>query len=222
MVEVKKQVGSVNSIRALFYYAAGVLGVLTILNSLGNLNYQASDSTSETPCPSLMNGPGVPTFKSRDDLGEVMQKEGFSVGIELGVQRGLYSRVILSKWPSCTEYHLVDLWAHQENYKDYANVDQKTQKQIYESAMTNLAEFGDKIHVCRNYTTSCVTQYDDEYFDFIYVDARHDFKGVLDDLVAYWPKLKKGGIMAGVSLGIYRGLSVQFKNNLTKQLSIVL
>jgi hypothetical protein len=196
---VKKRVGSVISVRALFYYAAGVCGVLVILNSLQTLNYQTSDSTSETSCPSLMNGPGVPTFKSRDDLGEVMQKEGFSVGIELGVQHGHYSRVILSKWPSCTKYHLVDLWAHQDNYKDYANVDQATQDRIYESAMTNLAEFEDKIHVCRNYTTSCVTQYDDEYFDFVYVDARHDFKGVWDDLVAYWPKLKKGGIMAGVS-----------------------
>eukprot|EP00758_Cryptobia_borreli_P017344 Tbor_TRINITY_DN6182_c4_g1::TRINITY_DN6182_c4_g1_i3::g.22011::m.22011 len=35
------------------------------------------------------------------------------------------------------------------------------------------------------------------YFDYIYVDARHDYKGVLDDISQWWPKLKKGGIMAG-------------------------
>jgi len=36
-----------------------------------------------------------------------------------------------------------------------------------------------------------------DYFDFIYVDARHDFKGVTLDLELYWPKLKVGGIIAG-------------------------
>ena len=41
------------------------------------------------------------------------------------------------------------------------------------------------------------TRFEDGYFDFIYVDARHDFKGVWEDLVAYWPKLRAGGIFAG-------------------------
>ena len=100
-------------------------------------------------------------------------------------------------WTNCTEYHLVDLWGHQENYEDVANVDQASQEKIYQLAMRDLEEYKDKIHVCRNYTSVCVNNYDDEYFDYIYVDARHDFKGVWEDLVAYWPKLKVGGIMAG-------------------------
>ena len=33
--------------------------------------------------------------------------------------------------------------------------------------------------------------------DFIYIDARHDYCGVTQDLQAYWPLLKPGGIMAG-------------------------
>ena len=43
----------------------------------------------------------------------------------------------------------------------------------------------------------CVEEVADGFFDFIYVDARHDFKGVYEDLVAWWPKLRAGGIMAG-------------------------
>jgi predicted O-methyltransferase YrrM len=35
------------------------------------------------------------------------------------------------------------------------------------------------------------------YFDFIYVDGRHDYCGCYKDLEMYWPKLRKGGIMAG-------------------------
>ena len=43
----------------------------------------------------------------------------------------------------------------------------------------------------------CAKTYPDAYFDCIYVDARHDWKGVYEDLKAWWPKLKVGGIMAG-------------------------
>jgi hypothetical protein len=146
-----------------------------------------------------MGGPPVPTFKVRDDLGKILQNEkgNFTKGIELGVQVGYYSHAILSHWSRCKEYHLVDLWAPQENYKDYANVDQERQDQNYEATLTRLDEWKGKLHVCRNFTSTCVQRYKDEYFDFIYVDARHDFKGVLEDLINYWPKLRVGGILAG-------------------------
>ena len=39
--------------------------------------------------------------------------------------------------------------------------------------------------------------YPDEYFDFVYVDARHDRLGVMDDLHAWWPKIADGGMMCG-------------------------
>merc|ERR1712187_57722 len=48
-----------------------------------------------------------------------------------------------------------------------------------------------------NYSTECVHQFADESLDFAYIDARHDRKGVLVDIAAYWPKIKKGGVMAG-------------------------
>jgi hypothetical protein len=37
----------------------------------------------------------------------------------------------------------------------------------------------------------------DGHFDCIYVDARHDFKGVYENLQVWWPKLRVGGIIAG-------------------------
>ena len=50
---------------------------------------------------------------------------------------------------------------------------------------------------CQNFTTVCARNYPDQYFDFIYVDARHDRLGVLEDLAAWWPKLRPGGVIAG-------------------------
>ncbi len=34
-------------------------------------------------------------------------------------------------------------------------------------------------------------------FDFIFVDASHEYENVYSDLVNYWPLLKPGGLMAG-------------------------
>ena len=37
----------------------------------------------------------------------------------------------------------------------------------------------------------------DEELDFVYIDGEHTHKAVLDDLRAWWPIVKKGGIVAG-------------------------
>lgn len=39
------------------------------------------------------------------------------IGVELGVQKGKYALKMLESWPSCERYYLVDLWAHQVNYR---------------------------------------------------------------------------------------------------------
>merc|ERR1712151_1118631 len=54
-----------------------------------------------------------------------------------------------------------------------------------------------KVVQCRNFTTACAIWFADNTLDFIFVDARHDRKGVLQDLKVYWPKLKEGGVIAG-------------------------
>ena len=51
--------------------------------------------------------------------------------------------------------------------------------------------------VCRNYSTVCSERFPDAYFDFVYLDARHDYKGVAADIAAYWPKVRPGGVFAG-------------------------
>lgn len=35
-----------------------------------------------------------------------------------------------------------------------------------------------------------------EYFDLVYIDAAHDYANVTADIEAWWPRVKKGGILA--------------------------
>ena len=46
-------------------------------------------------------------------------------------------------------------------------------------------------------TTEAVREFDDGYFDFIYVDATHSYKDSKADVESWWPKLRVGGVMAG-------------------------
>ena len=39
--------------------------------------------------------------------------------------------------------------------------------------------------------------YEDEYFDYVYLDGDHTFNGVWEDLVAWKDKVKKGGFLSG-------------------------
>ena len=139
----------------------------------------------------------VPTFRRRDDLGNILESEGMQVGAELGVQAGHFAKAILSRWTSCRKYVLVDLWRQQQHYKDLANVDNERQEKLYRETLKNLERWSTKTEVCRNYTSICAAQYPDEYFDYVFLDARHDFKGVEQDLTNWWPKVKPNGIMAG-------------------------
>lgn len=138
----------------------------------------------------------IPPLKTRYDIAALLQTEGMLVGAELGVQYGGFAAHTLKSWPGCKRYYLVDLWQHQDNYKDRANVGQERQQTIMNLAKANLKAWQEKTVFLRNYTTSAVHDVH-ELLDYIYVDARHDYCGVLEDIEAWWPKLRPGGIMAG-------------------------
>jgi len=118
-------------------------------------------------------------------------------GAELGVLHGAYARDTLTRWPSAMEYVLVDLWAPQDHYVDLANAAQDVQDKRMHEAIANTDPWKHKIKICRNFTTACATQFPDEYFDTLYIDARHDRLGVLEDLEAWWPKVKADGVVCG-------------------------
>ena len=121
-------------------------------------------------------GKGGVKFKSRDDLGAILEARGFTVGAELGVQRGLFAESTLKQWRSAKTYVLVDVWAPMANYQDIANVNSALQNQHFDETQRRVARFraaGTDIPVCRNLTSVCVRRFPDHYFDYIYVHSQH-------------------------------------------------
>jgi len=140
---------------------------------------------------------GLPPLKDRTHIGQLLEARGFTDGAEVGVKFGEHANILLSNWKSCKSFQLVDLWEHQENYIDASNTDSQQQERTYQAAVNKLEKWSHKTTFHRMLSTEAAQKMATNSLDFVYVDARHDYCGVREDMEVYWPKLRPGAIMAG-------------------------
>jgi FkbM family methyltransferase len=117
-------------------------------------------------------------------------------GVEIGVLRGDYSRIILERWNKGTLF-LVDTWRHITSYIDMNGRDDQYHYDCLVETCKNIKPWEDRAHILRVDSEKAADMFPDEYFDFIYIDADHSYEGVVRDLKAWWPKIKKGGLFCG-------------------------
>jgi len=116
--------------------------------------------------------------------------------VEVGVQQGLFSDLILSSWQG-SRLISVDPWLESADYEDTANVAQATQESLYQETVERLARHGARGAVWRMTSQQASDAVPDASLDFVYIDARHDHDSVRSDLEAWYPKVRPGGILAG-------------------------
>ena len=54
-----------------------------------------------------------------------------------------------------------------------------------------------RIRIIREFSVKAAKFFPDETFDFVYIDADHTYEAVTQDLDAWFPKVKVGGVIAG-------------------------
>jgi len=138
---------------------------------------------------------------SRGQLGTLLSELKVKSAAELGVKQGQFAEQTLRLCKTCKKYILVDLWKQQKNYKDVANVPDSQHAAFKSQALGRLQQFksrGVNVQPLQMSTLEAAKHVPDGSLDFIYVDARHDYCGVQEDLIAWWPKLNPAGsVMAG-------------------------
>jgi hypothetical protein len=120
-------------------------------------------------------------------------------GVEIGVRDGDFSQWVLSNWEG-EKLHLVDPWAHQDVklYNDKSNVGLKEQDQLHLGVVEMMSSrFPGRFEIHRYYSINAAKNFKDLSLDFIYIDGRHDYAGVKEDVESWYPKLKDGGLFAG-------------------------
>lgn len=122
----------------------------------------------------------------------------FGCGVEVGVKEGDFSEHLLRHWRG---RHLisVDPWTEDaaEAYVDVANVPQAIHEGFHAKTTRRLSAFGDRSTVWRTTSTRAAERIPHHSLDFVYLDARHDHASVLEDLHAWFDRVRPGGILAG-------------------------
>ena len=134
----------------------------------------------------------IPNF-GRDNLAELFAELGFKSGVEIGVERGLYTEVLCKSNPQATIY-AVDPW---EVYKDYRlYVSQRKLDKFYAETMQRISHYKNGVLI-KGFSEDVVKDFDDNSLDFVYIDGNHDFQHMSHDLFAWSKKIKVGGIISG-------------------------
>jgi predicted O-methyltransferase YrrM len=118
-----------------------------------------------------------------------------TVGIEVGVNRGMNSWYMLSECSNITTLIGVD---HYQPYVDWDRpITKAEQDESHEVLMENLGMLGDRFHLMKMSSQTAAEQCEDEAYDFVFIDGGHSMKQVLMDLDSWYPKIRVGGLIAG-------------------------
>jgi FkbM family methyltransferase len=135
----------------------------------------------------------------RAELPFVLNRRGLlGCGVEVGVKQGEFSEHILRRWQG---RHLisVDPWRTfpAESYVDIANVPQEVHDGFLKETTDRLAQFGDRSTIWRATSREASEVIPRHSLDFVYLDGRHDYASVLEDIADWWDKVRPGGILCG-------------------------
>ena len=137
------------------------------------------------------------------------------VGCEVGVCLGVTSEAFLKNLPIEKLYAVDPYPAYLDWNGDVvgANFSEERQAMMKATAYKQLSPYGEKVDFVYKHSTDFAKEINDEHLDFIFIDGDHSYEGCLNDLKAWWPKVKSGGLFAGHDLyfvGVHQALQEFF------------
>lgn len=122
-------------------------------------------------------------------------------GVEVGVQAGVFSRIILRAWPQGL---LLGVDPYREFPKSIydegpggASLDQAGHDRMCLCMLKAMKSFGPARFQLIREASPDVTRQLTGPFDFVYLDGNHAYEHVRAELQAWWPLVKEGGILGG-------------------------
>lgn len=149
--------------------------------------------------------PFLTTQATRLHLARLFAALGFTKGAEIGTWAGEYAARLCETVPGL---HLtcVDPWMVYSEYRDPKN-DPDRMERTYLGAKERLSRFN--CTILRMTSVEGARRVPDGSLDFVYIDGNHAAKFVTQDLRAWVPKVRSGGIVAGHDYALKDHLEVK-------------
>ena len=127
------------------------------------------------------------------------QLHELDIAVEVGVWRGDYSGSIISALEPVNFYG-VDPYLLHDEYGDAPDpVEFANQENLNNLYLRVAGQFARSPYttLLRKKGVDAAKQFEDDSIDFVYIDGDHSYDFVKNDIAAWWPKVKEGGILSG-------------------------
>lgn len=152
-------------------------------------------TTTHKQTPKTITLNDVKKIKDRRDIPVLLNDMMAENICEIGVKQGDNFKNLLV--PCVKHAMAIDIWSEtgiRSQNDDDCNLDYLNAQY---NNMLALASKDPRIQVIKDFSLIACNQFNDKYFDFIYIDADHTEEAVYSDLCAWWSKLRCGGILSG-------------------------
>ena len=137
----------------------------------------------------------------------LLSEHGSTTVAEVGVWRGTLSSRILRECPQVRRLILVDSWTPvYGNDPDHGwmvfgpGTDQHEMDDAYHTVTKKMAGYGPRVMVLKMPSIEGAKTIPDGSLDAVLIDALHTYHACKEDILAWMPKLRTGGIMIGDDL----------------------
>lgn len=124
------------------------------------------------------------------------------VGAWLG-KSALYMAVEIMNSGKNIRFDCVDTWEGSEEHKNMHIV---KDKQLYNQFLKNIEPVKTIINPIKLPSLEATKTYLDNSLDFVFIDASHDYENVKNDIWAWYPKVKVGGVLCGHDFNDWPGV----------------
>jgi predicted O-methyltransferase YrrM len=128
-------------------------------------------------------------------LSEVQPQDRPIKYLEIGVHAGVNALSVARLYANHADSKMwcVDPWIDYKEYREYKGV----QEQVFDTFRRNVANFGlsDKVITVRGFSNEKIPEFENDFFDMVYIDGNHEPEVALEDAVLSFRKLKVGGIL---------------------------
>ena len=102
------------------------------------------------------------------------------------------------------KFDCVDTW---KGSIEHANYDIIIEDKLYDVFLSNIEPVKHVINPIRMTSIEASKLYEDNSLDFVFIDASHEYEDVKEDILAWLPKVKIGGILAGDDYNVFEGVN---------------